>query len=130
LEAALGTNRARLRRDGRGPAAWLVPNREMIMFDALEVTLKFLDQLGPIETWIRRNSASLGSQLGRASESIALDLAEGRSRRDGEKRRHYEMAAGSAAEATAALRIALARRYIAADEVSDISSTSNMGFLL
>jgi four helix bundle protein len=90
----------------------------MIMFDALEVTLKFLEQLGPIETRIRKRSASLGSQLGRASESIALNLAEGRSRRDGDKRRHYEMAAGSAGEATAALRIAVARRYIAADELA------------
>ena len=89
------------------------------MFDALEVTLKFLEQLTPIEKRIRQKSASLGGQLARASESVALNLAEGRDRRDGDKRRHYEIAAGSAGETTMALRIAAAKRYITADELAE-----------
>ena len=86
------------------------------MFDALEVTMQFLEQLVPIETRIRQKSASLGKQLSDASESISLNLGEGRERRDGDKRRHYEMAHGSAGETTTALRIAVAKRYITADE--------------
>jgi four helix bundle protein len=56
------------------------------------------------------------AQLSRASESIALNLAEGRARRDGDRRRHYEMAAGSASEVTVALRIARTKRYITSED--------------
>ena len=92
------------------------------MFDALEVSLKVLTQLAPVETRIRRKSASLGRQLADASESIALNLGEGRARRDGDQRRHYEMAAGSAGEVTTALRIALAKGYITADEAAEVDA--------
>ena len=47
-------------------------------------------------------------------------LGEGRLRRDGDKRRHFEMAAGSASEVTVALRIARAKRYVTADELADV----------
>jgi four helix bundle protein len=92
------------------------------VFDALEMSLQFLERLVPVETRIRQRSASLAKQLARASESIALNLGEGRSRCDGDKRRYYEMAAGSAAEATVALRIAVAKRYVASAEVADLEA--------
>ena len=53
-----------------------------------------------------------------ASESVALNLSEGRLRRDGDQRRHYEMAAGSASEVTVALRIAVAKQYVTAADVA------------
>ena len=59
---------------------------------------------------------SLAHQLSDASESVALNLGEGRLRKDGDRRRHYEMAAGSASEVTVALRIALAKRHSTAAE--------------
>ncbi len=90
------------------------------MFDALEVSLQALELLVPLETKIRQKSASLGKQLADASESISLNLGEGRERHGGDKRRHYEMAAGSAGEVTTALRIAVARRYITRDEFAAI----------
>ena len=86
------------------------------MFDALETALKVLEALVPVETRIRLRNGELAKQISRASESIALNLGEGRERRDGDKRRHYEMAAGSASELTTALRIAVAKRYIAEHE--------------
>ncbi len=89
------------------------------MFDALEMSLQFLERLVPVETRIRQRSASLAKQLANASESIALNLGEGRLRRDGDKRRHFEMAAGSASEVTVALRIAVAKRYVTATEIAD-----------
>jgi four helix bundle protein len=95
----------------------------MIMFDALEVTLDVLEQLVPLETRIRRKSASLGKQLSDASESIALNVGEGRDRRDGDQRRHYEMAHGSAGEVTTALRIAVVKGYITRDEFAAIDPT-------
>jgi four helix bundle protein len=84
------------------------------MFDALEMSLKVLERLAHVETRIRRKSTSLAKQLADASESVALNLGEGRLRRDGDKRRHFEMAAGSASEVTVALRIAVAKGYITA----------------
>lgn len=90
------------------------------MFDALEMSLQFLALLVPFETRIRQRSASLAKQLADASESIALNLGEGRLRHAGDKRRHFEMAAGSASEVTVALRIAVAKRYVTADELAEL----------
>jgi four helix bundle protein len=91
------------------------------MFDALEVSLAFLERLAPVETRIRNKSLALGKQLARASESIALNLAEGRARRDGDRRRHFEMAAGSASEVTTALRIARTKRYITSEDEASMN---------
>jgi four helix bundle protein len=87
------------------------------MFIALEISYRFLDKLIPIEARIRQRNASLGKQLGEAAESISLHLAEGRRRQDGDRRRHYEMAAGSASEVTTALEIARIKRYITGAEL-------------
>jgi four helix bundle protein len=121
---ALVTTRARLRRGGREPGCTSrrASKGEMPMFDALEMSLKLLEQLVPIDVRIRRKSASLARQLADASESIALNLGEGRLRRDGDKRRHFEMAAGSASEVTVALRIAVAKGYITAAEAAEVDA--------
>ena len=92
------------------------------MFDALEMSLQFLERLVPFETRIRQRSASLAKQLADASESIALNLGEGRLRHAGDKRRHFEMAAGSASEVTVALRIAVAKRYVATAEIAELEA--------
>ena len=92
------------------------------MFDALEMALQFLERLVPFETRIRQRSASLAKQLAEASESIALNLGEGRLRRAGDKRRHFEMAAGSTSEVSVALRIAVAKRYVTRDELAELEA--------
>jgi four helix bundle protein len=92
------------------------------MFDALEMSLQFLERLVPVENRIRQRSASLAKQLANASESIALNLGEGRLRHAGDKRRHFEIAAGSASEVTTALRIAVAKRYISAAELAEVDA--------
>jgi four helix bundle protein len=94
--------------------------KEKIMFDALEVTLKVLERLVPVEAAIRKRNASLAKQLSDASESIALNLGEGRERFAGDQRRHYEMASGSAGEVTVALRVAVAKRYIDRAEFAEV----------
>ena len=98
------------------------PNHEGVtaIFDALEVSLQVLERLAPIEVRIRRKSASLAKQLARALESVALNLGEGRARRGGDQRRHYEMAAGSAREVGVALRIARAKQYVTAEELAPV----------
>ena len=92
------------------------------MFHALEVSIQFLEELAPIEVRIRRQSRSLAKQLADASESISLNLGEGRRRRDGDQRRHYEMAEGSASEVTTALRIAVSKHYITRDELAPVEA--------
>ena len=92
------------------------------MFDALEMSLKVLERLAPIEPAIRRKSAELWKQLSRAAESVALNLGEGRARRAGDQRRHYEIAAGSASELTVALRVAVLRRYISEAEAAEVDA--------
>jgi four helix bundle protein len=93
------------------------------MFDALEVTLQFLEQLVPLEDRIRQKSNSLAKQLSDASESISLNLGEGRRRKGGDRRRHYEMADGSAGEVTIALRVAVAKRYITPEQFAAVDVT-------
>ena len=90
------------------------------MFDALEMSLQVLERLVPVETRIRQRSASLAKQLADASESVALNLGEGRLRHAGDKRRHFEMAAGSASEVTVALRIARAKRYVTEADLAEV----------
>ena len=107
------------------------------MFEALEMSLEVLERLATVETRIRGKSRDLAGPLARASESVALNLGEGRRRRDGDRRRHYDdragegtggeaapvsptarshASAGSASEVTVALRIAVAKRYITTAE--------------
>ena len=93
---------------------------EVCMFVALEMSVVVVERLVPVETKIKRCSAQLANQIQRASESVALNLAEGRWRSAGDQRRHYEMAAGSASEVTVALRIALAKRYVTKPDLAEV----------
>jgi len=68
---------------------------------------------------LTRGHAGLRDQLDRASSSVILNLAEGAGRRArGDKRRHYSIARGSAAECGAVLSVLRASGVIAeADHV-------------
>ena len=90
------------------------------MFIALEVSLVVIEKLVPVEKRIRRQNASLAGQISTASESICLNLGEGRWRKAGDQRRHWEMAAGSTSELTVALRIAIAKGYVSSAEMTEL----------
>ena len=92
------------------------------MFDTLEVMLQVLEALVPIEARVRKRSLELAKQMSRAADSVVLNLGEGRDRLDGDKRRHYEMARGSAGELTVALRIAVAKRIVTRDEHAPVDA--------
>ena len=81
-------------------------------FDALEMSLTVLDQLAPLETKIRQRRKSLADQIGRAAESVALNLSEGHKRAGLDRVDLFRRASGSASELGTALRIARARGYI------------------
>ena len=56
----------------------------------------------------------------RSSDSIGLNLGEGRHRRGGDRGHAYRIAHGSAGELTVALRQALARRLITEQQYADV----------
>jgi len=78
------------------------------MFVAYEISLDLIRQLRPIVALIAARDPSLADQLRRAASSVPLNLAEGRRRCGRDRTYHYRIAAGSAAEALAALDVALA----------------------
>ena len=84
------------------------------MFDTLEMSLTVLEQLAPVETKIRQRRKSLADEIGRAAESVALNVSEARQRAGLDRADLFRRAAGSASELTTALRIARARGYITA----------------
>ncbi|MBP9204034.1 MAG: four helix bundle protein [Kofleriaceae bacterium] len=56
----------------------------------------------------------------RSSDSIGLNLGEGRHRRGGDRGHAYRIAHGSAGELTVALRQARARRLITEQQYADV----------
>jgi four helix bundle protein len=88
-------------------------------FDALEVSLDLVRSLRlPLER-IRCRDRMLHDQVRSAASSIPLNLAEG-SRRSGKDRLHFfRIAAGSAAELRAALRVAIVWGDLREDTLAD-----------
>ena len=81
-------------------------------FDTLEMSLTVLDRVAEVEPKIRAKRKSLADQIGRAAESIALNVSEGSQRAGLDKPDFYRRAAGSAYELTTGLRIAKSLRCI------------------
>jgi four helix bundle protein len=91
-------------------------------FEALEVAVELVQALAPVEARIRRMRKSLADEIGRAGESIALNLSEGRMRAGLDRRDLWRRAAGSAAEVTVALRLARARGDVSAGELAAVDA--------
>ncbi len=86
-------------------------------FHVLDVAIEAIEKLRPIVLRIRRCDRDLGEQLRRALSSSALNVAEGNRSEGGHRLARFSTAAGSNAEARAALRVAVAWRYVLASEV-------------
>ena len=93
------------------------------MFDTLEMSLTVLEQLAPMETKIRQRRKSLADEIGRAAESVALNVSEARQRAGLDRADLFRRAAGSASELTTALRIARARGYITPADFAVVDAT-------
>ena len=89
-------------------------------FEALEAAVSMVEALGPVEAKLRARRKSLADEVGRAGESVALNISEGRMRAGLDRADLYRRAAGSAAELTTALRIARARGYVSAADVTGV----------
>ena len=91
-------------------------------FDTLEMSLTVMDRVAEVEPKIRAKRSSLANEIGRAAESIALNVSEGSQRAGLDKPDLYRRAAGSARELTTALRISRARGYISEADYAHIDS--------
>ena len=81
-------------------------------FDALTVAHQVIAQLRSLIADIAAADPDLARQLRRAATSVPLNLSEGRQRAGKDRTHLWRVAAGSVAECTAALGIALEWRYI------------------
>ncbi len=73
------------------------------MFIAYEIAKQLIVSLRPVVPILQENDRELADQLKRAAQSVLLNLAEGQKFENGNRRKHYEIAQGSANEVKAAL---------------------------
>jgi four helix bundle protein len=85
------------------------------MLRIYEGMLEVLRLLRPLLLAIERHDKDLGSQLRRASASVALNMQEGSGSRGGTRQQRYRTVLGSARESGACLDVAMALGYL--DEV-------------
>ena len=83
-----------------------------------EVALQVVTELAPLMPRIAKQDRNLAQQLRRAATSIVLNIAEGEHSDPGTKRARFHSAAGSASETRAAIRLAIAWRYLQAERVT------------
>jgi four helix bundle protein len=82
------------------------------MFLAYEISKQLIVSLRPLVPAIQASDRELADQLKRAAQSVLLNLAEGQKYEDGNRRKHYGIAQGSANEVKAALDAAEAWGWI------------------
>ena len=82
------------------------------MFIAYEVSLELIRCVRDVLPIVQRFDSDLADQMKRAASSVVLNLAEGARLSGGNKRRHYEIAHGSANEVKGAVDVANAWGWI------------------
>ena len=81
-------------------------------FQAFEIAIEMIGCIREPLEQVRKHDADLARQLRRAASSVPLNLNEGRRRVGKDRRHHYRVAAGSADEVVAGLRVAQAWGYL------------------
>jgi four helix bundle protein len=91
-------------------------------FIVLDLAVSAVEEIAPLVEVIRGFDRSLADQIRRAASSVALNIGEGNGSDAGNRRARFCTAAGSNAEVRAALRVAVAWRYVQAAEVAPIEA--------
>lgn len=101
------------------------------MFHAQSIAQEFIVAVRPLVEQIELRDRNLADQLRRAATSAALNLAEGNRRSGRDRAARFRIASGECAEAVAALHIAVAWRYVAADTLVDaLALADRLGAIL
>jgi four helix bundle protein len=79
-----------------------------------ELSFEVIESLRTLVPRIKRHDRALADQLVRAASSVALNIAEAELSDPGNRKARFFTAAGSANETLAALRVAVAWRYLQA----------------
>jgi len=79
---------------------------------AESVSLQIIESLRAVLARVQRCDTDLARQLRKAASSIALNVSEGERRRGKDRLHHFRVAAGSAKETVAALRVACAWGFV------------------
>jgi four helix bundle protein len=87
-------------------------------FVALELALEVIHSLRRVVEIIRKRSPKIANQIVASASSAAANTAEGNGRHAGNRRYHFQVAAGSAEETPAHLRVALAWDWIAPTDIA------------
>ncbi len=89
--------------------------------DVYTVALEFLERIEPLLSKLPRSKGQLGDQLGRASESIVLRIAEGAGAewKSAEQKRYFRNARGSALECSSILDICRIRKTGSLEELDE-----------
>ena len=85
-----------------------------------EMALSIIEALAPIVGLIQRQDRGLAQQLRASASSIVLNIAEAEYSDPGNKRARFFTAAGSANESRAAVRVAIAWRYVSRERASEV----------
>ena len=89
-------------------------------FVALELSIEIVAGLKDVIAVIRGRSRHLASQIERSASSVTANLAEGNERVDNDRLHFFRIAAGSARETQAHLRVALACGWIQPRDVEHL----------
>jgi four helix bundle protein len=81
------------------------------MFEVFEVAVELVAALRAPVASIAAHDPDLARRLRRAAASVPLNIGEGNQRFGRDRTHHFRIAAGSAAETVAALRVAQAWEY-------------------
>jgi len=81
-------------------------------FQAFEISIQLIESLRDPIARLRAHDADLAAQLRRSASSVAQNLSEGRRRIGKDRLHHYRIAAGSADESVASLRVAEAWGFL------------------
>ena len=89
-------------------------------FVALDVAIELITVLQPVLRLIARRDPKLADQIRRASQSNALNLAEGSDRLGRDQARFYRTALASLTEVRGALRVAVASGHVTPADLAPV----------
>ena len=85
---------------------------------AFDVALRVIEEMRGVVVTVRRHDADLARQMVRSASSVAANVAEGSRRVGGDRLHLFRVAAGSAQETAAHLRVAQAWGYLRARDIT------------